>query len=74
MFPFPVPFDVKPVPFVVKPVFPGGGGNGSSSRDSAGGPAAYMSMLFDLLLRTEVENPYLMSLPWLRRFVESTTS
>ncbi len=52
------------IPFVMgaKPVLPGGGGRGISSIDSPGG-LAYMSMLFDLLFRTEVEKPYLLSPP-----------
>jgi hypothetical protein len=52
------------IPFVMGaiPVLPGGGGRGMSSIDSPGG-LAYMSMLFDLLFRTEVEKPYLLSPP-----------
>ena len=58
-----------PFPFVLvtaaagaMPIFPGGGGIGKSSADSAGG-LEYMSMLLDLLLRTDVEKPYLLSPP-----------
>ncbi len=52
------------IPLVIgaKPVLPGGGGRGISSIDSPGG-LAYMSILFDLLFRTEVEKPYLLSPP-----------
>ena len=57
-----VPFKFPFVLPAARPVLPGGGGMGRSSADSAGG-LEYMSMLLDLLLRTEVENPYLLSPP-----------
>ena len=49
-------------PLAVKPVLPGGGGRDISSADSAGG-LAYMSMVLDFGVRTEVAKPYLLSLP-----------
>ncbi len=59
---FGVPFKFPFVLAEAKPVLPGGGGKGISSAASRGG-LEYMSMLLDLLLRTEVEKPYLLSPP-----------